>query len=249
MSQAIVVKNNYLYALVLSLASLSLLFFGFRIKNVRCDYENRPEQLNGVCQELEREFIGRSLLFSDLANDSIWQKLLERRDYQESYYLLKVSRRLPNQIHLILKSKPPDYRLIFKNAQGEEKIFIINQNNRLREDQPDLSVLNIIYQGDEQIVDDFSRYLFDNYYLLFSSWQLAIEQWQIPVKEIIWQSNEQIRLDLGKSYLVVLDLELDFSKKMAVLAAILADENALEKIKGHQFLDLRFNLPVIRDQL
>lgn len=243
-------KPNYLHFFVSSLLVVLVLFFAFRIRIVNCQYENLNQQeITQVCQELNQAFVGKSLLFSDLEQADIWQKLLEHDDYQETYHLVKMSKSLPSTVTLHLNSKPPDYRLKIEDKKGQGNSYIINQNNRLKKNQAELNVLNIIYQGEKEILDNNNAYLTEDYHQLFLTWHNAIDHWEIPVKAIIWQSNELIKLDLGRSWLVILDLQVDFTEKMRVLAAIISDEESLVKIQEHQFLDLRFNLPVIRDQL
>ena len=76
-----------------------------------------------------------------------------------------------------------------------------------------------------------------------------LDKYQINAKSLIWENDDLLKLDLGKSWLVVLDKHSNPETSMRNLSLILLDEAVIAEIESKGFLDLRFNLPVIREQL
>jgi hypothetical protein len=66
---------------------------------------------------------------------------------------------------------------------------------------------------------------------------------------LTWENDDLLKLDLGKSWLVILDKHSNPETSMRNLSLILLDEAVIAEIESKGFLDLRFNLPVIREQL
>ena len=223
---------------------------GLRVGKITCHHPNSNNQeLAAVCQELEIAFLGKSLLFYDFEGASIWQELTQKAEYQEIYRPVSLRKTPPQALALNLDSKTPDYRLIIVDENREQKSFILNQNNHLKEDYHQAQIFEIFYQGEEQILERNDRYLQLTFHQFFLSLQENIDKYQIPAKRLIWQKDNLLELDLGKSWLVILDKEIDPEETMQKLSAILLDEEALLDIQGRSFLDMRFRLPVIRDQL
>jgi hypothetical protein len=241
--------NYFYFFLVASITSL-LLVLGFRVSKVDCHHtSSNNQELQAICQELETAFVGKSLLFYNFTEAYVWQELRQKVDYQEIYRPASLEKIPPKTLVLNLDSKLPDYRLILIDENKEQRSFVLNQNNHLKKDQEQSQLFEVFYQGQDQILDKNDRYLQMVYHQLFLSLQENIEKYQIPAKRLVWQKDDLLELDLGKSWLVILDKELDPEESMKNLSAILLDEEVLLNIQGRAFLDMRFRLPVIRDQL
>ena len=76
-----------------------------------------------------------------------------------------------------------------------------------------------------------------------------LDKYQINAKSLTWENDDLLKLDLGKSWLVILDKHSNPETSMRNLSLILLDEAVIAEIESKGFLDLRFNLPVIREQL
>ena len=231
---------------------LLILWRAFLVRSVDCQYQgliNHSQELTLVCQDIEQALTGRSLLFSDFNRSSVWQEIANNQQYQHNYHLQSSLKILPHQLVLTLDSKAPDYRLSIVQADGARRSFLLNQNNRLRTDQAELDVLNIVCQADAVMLESNDSYLDSDYHQLFLKLSQAVSQQDLPVKQVLYQSDELWQLDLGRSWLVVIDRYTDFERATQQLAIVLADQQAENIIQGHHFLDLRFNLPVVRDQL
>lgn len=247
------VNNNqystYLYfILVLGLTSL-LLFLSLRVRKVDCyQSDANPQELQKVCQDINSAFINKSLLFYNFYETNIWQELAQKADYQQLYYLLSLEKVPPGNLIVNLASKLPDYRLIIFNEKQEEQAFILNQNNYLKKDFGQNELFTIFYQGQEKIFSKNDQYLSEDYHQFFLAIKTNLEYYQIGAKNLIWQKNNVLELDLGKSWTVILDKDINPQEAIKKLALILQDEEVLAEIEKQGVLDLRFNLPVIREQ-
>lgn len=241
---------TYIYfILVIGLSSL-LLAFGLRVKAVECyQVDADSQELASVCQKLNQAFLGKSLIFYHFAEAAIWQELTETSDYQQLYYPVLLEKDPPGNLLINLASKLPDYRLVIVDEQQQEQSYILNQNNLLKKDQGQTALFSIYYQGEEEIISKNKQYLLEEYHRFFLALKTSLDYYQIEAKNLIWQKNNLLELDLGKSWLVILDKEVDPKEKIKNLSLILQDEEVLEEIKKQGFLDLRFRLPVIREEL
>lgn len=241
---------TYIYfILVIGLSSL-LLVFGLRVKEVKCYQANaNPQEIASVCQKLNQAFFAKSLIFYHFTEAAIWQELADTSDYQQLYYPVLLEKDPPGTLLINLASKLPDYRLVIFDEQHQEQSYILNQNNLLKKDQKQTALFSIFYQGEEEILSKNKQYLLEEYHRFFLALKTSLDYYQIDAKNLIWQKNDLLELDLGKSWLVILDKELDPQEKIKNLSLILHDEVVLEEIKKQGFLDLRFRLPVIRKQL
>ena len=240
-------KNVFYFSVVLVFLLLSRLLFS--VRQLNCQLEPEQGGIESVCQFLEAKFSGRSLFFYRFENDAVWDELLEKSDYSQVYQLESYTKTLPSKLNLKLLASLPDYRLQYLDEEGQEQKFLINQNNKLKNDHPDLDILTIVYLGEEEIVDEAQLFLNESAHQKFLALARAIEQFDIPAEDLVWQNDSLLKLNIGKSWLVLLDSETNFSKAMQALGFLLKDEESLEKVHGHQYLDLRFRLPVLRDQL
>lgn len=241
--------STYLYFfLALGLTSL-LLVLSFRVRKVTCYQPDANQaELERACQDLNSAFIGKSLLFYNFYEANIWQELAEKADYQQLYYLLLLEKDPPGQLIVNLDSKLPDYRLIIINENQEEQAFVLNKNNHLKKEWGQNSLFTIYYRGQEEIFSKNNQYLLDTYHQFFLAIKTSLDNYQISAKNLIWQKNNVLELDLGKSWLVILDKDVDPAETIKKLALILEDEAVLSEIQKQGILDLRFNLPVIREE-
>jgi len=248
MSKNKVLQPQLFYMVTSLLVLFLLLYFTFPVKKVSCSYEgNNQEELATVCQQLENSFRGKSLLFTNFSDESVWQTILENENYRQIYHLASQKMILPHHLLLTLDARLPDYRLTIVRDTGE-KNFLLNQSNRLKSNQPDLKLLNIVYRGETEIAAN-NKELNADFHDLFLRINQAILSHQLPVKTLTWKNEQLLELDLEQSWTVVLDQESDFERQLEILAVILRDPATLSRIENYRYLDLRFRLPVMRDQL
>ncbi|NLG06306.1 MAG: hypothetical protein GX559_01260 [Candidatus Pacebacteria bacterium] len=241
--------STYLFFVSVLLLTSLLLVFAFRVKKVSCyQPEAKLEELTQVCQDINAAFVGKSLLFFNFSEAEIWQELAEKSDYSQLYYLSSLKKIPPGELVLDLDSKLPDYRLRIINEQQEEQSFILNQNSHLKKDLSQSQLFTIVYHGDEEILSKNKQYLNDDYHQFFLSLKTSLDYYQINAKNLIWRNNDLLELDLGKSYLVILDKHVDPKETIKKLALILEDKTVIDEIQKQGVLDLRFNLPVIREK-
>lgn len=239
----------YLFFVTTLVLTGLLLVFAFRVKKVSCyQPEAKLEELAQVCQEINSAFVGKSLLFFNFHEAEIWQELTEKSDYSQLYYLSSLKKIPPGELTINLDSKLPDYRLSIINNNQEEQTFILNQNKHLKKDLGQSQLFTIVYHGDEEILGKNTQYLNEEYHQFFLSLKTSLDRYQIKAKKLIWQNNDLLELDLGKSYLVILDKNIDPEETIKKLALILEDKIVVDEIQRQGVLDLRFNLPVIREK-
>ena len=241
---------NYLYFFLTLVVSFLLIFFTLRVTTVACFQDSADqEELASVCEQLNESFSGKSLIFYDFFAANIWQELALSVDYQELYQLSFLEKKAPNKLILYLDSKLPDYRLILINEDNQEQSYILNQNNNLKKDHGQESLFEIYYRGQAEILSKNQRHLEEEYHQFFLALKNSLEKYQIAAKSLIWQNDGLIELDLGKSWLVILDKDINPKESMQNLSLILLDEAVIAEIERQGFLDMRFNLPVIREQI
>lgn len=242
-------SSIYLFFVTTLVLTSLLLVFAFRVKTVTCyQPEARPEELAQVCQDINSAFVGKSLLFFNFYEAEVWQELAEKSDYSQLYYLSSLKKIPPGELVLDLDSKLPDYRLKIINEQQEEQSFILNQNSHLKKDLGQSQLFTIFYHGDEEILSKNTQYLNEEYHQFFLSLKTSLDYYQINAKNLIWRNNDLLELDLGKSYLVILDKHVDPKETIKKLTLILEDKTVVDEIQRQGVLDLRFNLPVIREK-
>jgi hypothetical protein len=221
-----------------------------RVKTVRCKQPGIvSEELNKVCQVLQEAFVNKSLLFYDFSEADVWQDLAQSADYQQLFQLSYLEKNSPGELTLYLDSKLPDYRLIVEKDNTERESYILNQNSRLKKDYGQKSLFEIVYQGEEEIIDNNATALDEEYHQFFLLIKNNLDYYQINAKTLFWQNDDLLKLDLGKSWLVILDKSIDPEEVMKNLFLILADETVTQTIEDQGYLDMRFNLAVIRNDL
>lgn len=221
---------------------LFLLFrFIFIFRQITCVAENNRLEAE-VCQLINANLRGKSLFFTDLEQEAVWDELLANQKFNQLYQFQKIEKSITGQAKLYLTSKLPDYRLVI----GEQK-YLLNQSNQLKNDQAQLSLLNIEFKDQLDLIQQ--GYLAENYHQQFLQLSQAIGLHKIPVTKIVWQDDLNIYLDLDpqKTKLrVILDNTGDFAEQMERLAIILNADEAQGLLADQKTLDLRFNLPVLK---
>lgn len=241
---------NYLYFSLTLVVSFLLILVTLRVKTVECSQDSADqEELASVCEQLQKNFSGKSLIFYDFFAAAIWQELAQSVDYQQLYQLSSLEKKAPNRLILHLDSKLPDYRLIVITEDNQEQSYILNQNNNLKKDHGQEALFAIYYRGPEEILDKNQRHLAEDYHQFFLALKNSLEKYQITAKSLIWENDGLLKLDLGKSWLVILDKDINPEESMQNLSLILLDEAVITEIENKGFLDMRFNLPVIREQI
>lgn len=230
--------------LIVFFAILFILFrFVFVFRKLECRLDGATLE-SGVCERLEQRFRNRSLFFTDLENDQIWDELLADQQYSQAYQYQKISKSLFGQVQLLLLAKLPDYRLIV----GQEK-YLLNQNNKLRNNQDNLLMTSINFLADELIID--RGYLQEAKHQKFLSLSQALSNYQIVTNKIIWLSDQEIQLFLNlpstnNELVVIIDGEQDFVYQMQRLSLVLTQNDLSAIIADKKNLDMRFNLPVLQ---
>lgn len=219
-----------------------VLFISFRFififKKINCSVENAFLE-SGICERINDHFKNKSLFFTDFENDQIWDDLLADQQYGQVYQYQKINKSLFGEADLVLLAKLPDYRLII----GQDR-YLLNQNNKLKNDQDKLVLPSIEFMGDSSLNEH--GYLQETYHQKFLSLSQALKANQIETTKIIWQSDQEIRI-FTKEIEVIIDDSSDFNYQMERLSLILKQEDIQEVLLGKKLLDMRFNLPVLKD--
>ncbi len=225
--------------LFIFLLTLFLLWnFVFVFRQINCvSKDNTLEP--GVCEIINDYFKGKSIFFTDLENESIWDELLTHQQFSQAYQYQKINKSITGQADLYLLTKLPDYRLILGSEQ-----YLLNQNNKLKDNQERLSLPSINFMGDPNIKQN--GYLEENYHQQFLNLSQALSKQQISSKQIVWQNDTEIRIELDDLQ-VIIDNSKDFTYQIERLALILQEEELKEVLPGKKVLDMRFNLPVLRE--
>ena len=217
---------------------LFLIFrFVFVFKKINCLSENASIE-NGVCERINDHFKNKSLFFTDFENDQIWDDLLAEEKYNQVYQYQKINKSLFGEANLFLLAKLPDYRLIL----GQER-YLLNQSNKLKNDQDRLNLPSIEFIGDQPLNEH--GYLQEQYHQNFLSLSQALQKYQIEINKVVWQNNQEIHIFL-KEIEVILDDTKDFDYQIQRLSMILKQEEVDAILPTKKILDMRFNLPVLK---
>ncbi len=212
--------------------------FVFIFRNINCSVANATLE-SGVCQRINDYFRGRSLFFTDFANEPIWDELLTDQQYGQVYQYQKINKSLNGKADLYLLAKLPDYRLIF----GQNR-YLLNQSNQLKNDQDRLNLPTIEFMGDASLVAH--GYLDETYHQKFFALSQALTKYKIETNKIVWQNDQEIHL-FTKEIEVILDDQKDFNYQIQRLSLILKHNEVENILANKKILDLRFNLPVLKD--
>ena len=223
----------FVFGLVFTL----LLNFIFVFKKINCTVAQVALEA-GVCEQINQHFRGKSLFFTDLENDPFWDSLLADQNYSQVYQYAEIKKSLSGEADLLLMAKLPDYRLII----GQER-YLLNQNNKLKNDQASLVLPSIEFMG-ELSLD--GAYLDEVYHHKFLTLALALNQQQLVPEQIVWQNDQEIHLFLPEIE-VLLDDQKDFAYQIERLAVILKQEESRILLPSKNLLDMRFNLPALKD--
>ncbi len=211
--------------------------FVFVFKKIDCEAEGVLIE-SGVCESINQNFKGRSLFFTDLENDEIWNELLISQQYSQVYQFKKIKKSLSGEVKLLLLTKLPDYRLII----GQDR-YLINQNNKLKDNQEKLLLPSIEYLGDQNIREH--EYLRDDYHQKFLALSKALKKYDINTNKIVWQSDQEIHLFLKETEVIIDDLK-DFDFQIERLSVVLKEDKLQAVLPNKKVLDMRFNLPVLK---
>jgi len=218
---------------------LFLLFrFVFVLKTVDCVLEDNSLE-SGVCERLNQFFKGKSLFFTDFENEAIWDELMTDQQYGQVYQYQKINKHISGEVDLFLLAKLPDYRLVI----GQER-YLLNHGNKLKNDQDRLSLPSIEFLGDSSLIEH--GYLEENYHQKFLSLSQALKKYEIETNKIVWQSNQEIHIFL-KEIEVIMDDAKEFDYQVERLSLVLKEEELKDILPSKKILDMRFNLPVLRD--
>lgn len=219
-------------------AILFILFrFVFIFRKINCFSENVSIE-NGVCEQIEDNFRNKSLFFTDVENDQIWDRLLAEEKYTQVYQYQGIEKSILGEANLFLLAKAPDYRLILG-----QKRYLLNQNNKLKNDQDRLVLPSIEFMGEPSLEDH--GYLQEDYHKKFLSLSQALQNYQINTERIIWQSNQEIHVFL-KEIEIILDDSKNFNYNVERLSLVLKEDKIKTILPTKKILDMRFNLPVLK---
>lgn len=212
--------------------------FIFIFKKINCSVENASLE-SGVCERINDRFKNKSLFFTDFENDQIWDDLIADQQYGQVYQYQRINKSLFGEADLVLLAKLPDYRLII----GQDR-YLLNQNNKLKNDQDKLILPSIEFVGDSSLNEH--GYLQEAYHQKFLSLSQALKENKIETSKIIWQSDQEIHI-FCKEIEVIVDDDNDFNYQMERLSLIFKQEDVKETLLSKKVLDMRFNLPVLKD--
>lgn len=225
--------------LIIFLLVIFLLFrFVFVFKQINCFSENNILE-DGVCEIINENFKGKSIFFSDVENDLVWQELLTNQQFSQVYQYQKIKKSVVGSADLWLLTKLPDYRLVLGSEQ-----FLLNQSNKLKDNQDRLILPSIEFLGDPNI--NQHGYLEENYHQQFLTLSRALSEKQIVSKKIVWRSDLEIYIYLDEIE-ILMDNTKGFDYQIERLALILKEEQLKNILPTKKILDMRFNLPVLKD--
>lgn len=225
--------------LIIFLLILFLLFrFVFVFKQINCFSENNILE-DGVCKIINDNLRGKSVFFTDLENELVWQELLANQQFSQVYQYQKIEKSIIGNADLWLLTKLPDYRLILGSEQ-----FLLNQSNKLKDNQDRLILPSIEFLGDPSI--NQHGYLEESYHQQFLTLSRALSEQQIISKKVVWQNDLEIHIYLDEIE-VIMDNTKDFDYQIERLALILKEEQLQNILPTKKILDMRFNLPVLKD--
>lgn len=225
--------------LIIFLLVLFLLFrFVFVFKQINCLSEGNILE-NGVCEIINNHFKGKSLFFTDLENELVWQELLANQQFSQVYQYQKIEKSITGHVNLWLLTKLPDYRLVLNSEQ-----FLLNQSNKLKDNQDRLNLPSIEFLGNPDV--NQHGYLEESYHQQFLTLSKALNTQQIISKRIVWQNDLEIHIYLDQIEVIV-DNTKDFTYQIERLALILKEEELQNILPTKKILDMRFNLPVLKE--
>lgn len=224
--------------LLFFLVTFLLLRFVFVFKKADCVVENISLEA-GVCQRLNDYFKGKSLFFTDFENAEIWDELMSDQQFGQSYQYQDIKKNISGNVELLLVAKVPDYRIII----GDQR-YLINQNDRLKNDQSNLTLPTIEFLDDKEILSQGR--IDEEYHQKFLSLSVALQKYKVETQKIVWQNDQEIHLVL-KDIDVILDDGKDFDYQIERLSLVLKQDSLKEELQSKNILDMRFNLPVLKE--
>lgn len=225
--------------LIIFLFILFVLFrFVFVFKQIDCFSENNVLE-DGVCQVINDNLKGKSIFFTDLENELVWQELLASQQFSQVYQYQEIKKSITGKADLWLLTKLPDYRLILGSEQ-----FLLNQSNKLKDNQDRLILPSIEFLGATDI--NQHGYLEENYHQQFLNLSRALRDQEIVSQKIVWRSDLEIYIYLEETE-VLMDNTKDFAYQIERLALILREKELEKILPTKKILDMRFNLPVLKN--
>lgn len=209
------------------------------VRQVHCALDQGNLE-SGVCELLEQQLRGKSLLWTDVENLPVWAELATSPELVQSYRYQGHRKSLTGQIWLFLSSRPPAYRLVV----GEDS-FLLGDNNRLRQDHQALSLLTIEILPPAAPNINHNGYLDDYWFDQLGALAAALSRYDLQPERVRWLSEQEIQL-LFPKLTVLLDTEKDFAWQAERLKAIWQHQAAASQLEAATLLDLRFNLPVLK---
>lgn len=214
---------------------LLLLFFA-RVRQLTCVADDGVLE-SGVCDDLSQHFTHRSLFFTDFTADQVWDEFLLNPKYSQSYQYQRMQKFLDGRLVLHLSVKGPDYRLRI----GDEN-FLLNQSNRLRQDQAELVLTTIQFEAGA-IIKNAELDL--AYHQKFLQLQQALSRHNLTGILVVWRSDLEICLQVD-GLCALIDSEADFDYQVWRLKQVLEDANLQVSLDEYPILDLRFRQPVLK---
>lgn len=222
---------------ILALILFILIRFVFVVREINCVLPYGILE-DGVCDKINNHFKGNSLIFTDFENASIWDELLVSQEYGQAYQYQSIVRSLSGEVDLILLAKLPDYRLV---ANSES--YLLNNSSKLRNDQADLQLPTIEASIEPAKLE--KGYLDDTTHKQFFSLAEAMREHGFSDNKVKWLNDEEINVQVG-NITVILDNTKNFNYQLERLRVILNDQELKETLQIAHTLDLRFNLPVLK---
>lgn len=204
-----------------------------RITSINCQIETQPCPEN--IQLLFRPVLGQSIFFSNL------EALLNTQLQDQSFQLIKINKRLPSQLTIWLRSIDPIY-----NLQFSDKTQAVDLKGNLLAQQ--LSNLpTMIVQTDCPIMAQPQQLDQKIHFQLIQLWQ-QFQVKQLKPERVNCISSDLVLIKITGQPQFLLDLAnlATQTQKLLIVISSLKLETFNPSI---QEVDLRFNQPVLRENL
>ena len=224
-------KHNTLFVPGIFVITALFLIFS-RVLHIECkltQYNCTPE-----LQEKVNILKSTSFFFGN------YEKKLEQNNFSKSIYILEsVKKKFPNTLVITLKQEQVAYSLLL----NEETKYIGESGLLLPSQEEDKKNVRFDWKNEKSLVID--NQIIPEYHQKFLSVAQTVNQKSIENVHFVWNSDQEILLELPNQPLFIFDSDTIETQVKKVDTIISAKE--LEVIAEPILeIDMRFNLPVLR---
>lgn len=212
----------------------ALLFLAFLpVKQIECSVDTNP--CPAQLQEETNKLLHTSFFFTNFE-----KKILENQNSGQVYILTSSTKTFPSTLHLTFQQEATQYVLVVsgeKNHIGTTGIILPTAT-----EDPG-SVIEWNTQG--TVIEN--QKILPKYHQLFLEIAQTLEKTALKNYKIVWNSDQEIRLEIENEPLFIFDSESIQTQLQKVDTIIHARE--LDEIEEPILeIDMRFDLPVLRTQ-